>query len=221
MLLFLPVGIAAGIAIGLAGGITFGIAIGIAFGGGPEPFLFCVRSIDRDARAQIYSMITQKKTATSRENGDRQNARGRSSSYGGFTVSENNDTTSGQNVNREYDGPRYLPTAEDIENGRDYSTGESTDEDEPRFLPTAEDIENGRDYSLGGGFDELVSTARRKNRPTRSKGQLRHELLSEFSVPDGAKATLCAKVDAIGAAIRIPREEGRRLRIATSLRSSQ
>lgn len=134
------------------------------------PFIFSVRSIDRDVRAQIYGMNMQTETAFSRgyasqDNlqsrtpsygvsavsdaeaafsrgyGYREDPLGRTPSYGGSAASGENHTTNQQNVKPEFDvRPLAAPGMDDTK----YSLGGSFDEflSDYRPLPTAEQIEN-------------------------------------------------------------------------------
>ncbi|MBO4914591.1 MAG: hypothetical protein J5449_05230 [Oscillospiraceae bacterium] len=104
------------------------------------------------------------------------------------------DTTSNENVNSEMQEPRYLPTAEEAANGQ-ASYGRSFNEyaQEARYLPTAEDIERGYVPQSSAEYSSILRRSgqsepkpRRENRPSRSKGHLRHELLSVFNVPSGS-----------------------------------
>lgn len=79
-----------------------------------------------------------------------------------------------QNVNREMQEPRYLPTAEEAANGQ-ASYGRSFDEyaSEARYLPTAEDIANGYVPQSSAEYSDILRRSgqseakpRRENRPS-------------------------------------------------------
>jgi len=115
-----------------------------------------------------------------------------------------------QNVNSKMQEPRYIgddspALQEELTRLRgEQIAADNVEKSEPLYIPTVEDLKNGYVPQSSAEYSSILrrsgqseTKTRRENRPSRSKGHLRHELLSVFNVPNGSKATFTDRINAI------------------------
>lgn len=151
---------------------------------------------DADGKSYLYDLIGLKKEKeTYASPSSRSDVSGLADdrSFEARFPSQNNDSTDPANVNgnigNEYDEyDRYrLRTAEEQEPQNSFGSGFDELAEGARYLPE----------ELGAEAAESSAQDGRRNRPSRSKAHLRHELTSIFSVPAGSRATFNERINAV------------------------
>lgn len=173
----------------------------VDYGNGVDSFLFCVRSIDRDSRAQIYSMITQKnEAATSHEDGLTEKPQGRRSDYEGFTASEEAATSRDSGLTENPQGRHSSYGG--------FTASDETISDAERDVKSRSERKKGKTelYSMDEEQEEQKAkeTEKKKekpkkppveSKPTIAKANFKRDMLSLFSIPEGRRKAMGEIID--------------------------